>query len=91
MMRTVALTLLYVASHGQVTPVWTTLVQHKQDVFAPRNGHAVAVFNDRLWLIGGQPRPVRSALPGAARRSTNDGTSNETSARATFGTRREAR
>ena len=54
MMRTVALTLLYVASHGQVTPVWTTLVQNKQDVFAPRNGHAVAVFNDRLWLIGGR-------------------------------------
>ena len=54
MMRTVALTLLCVASHGQVTPVWTTLVQNKQDVFAPRNGHAVAVFNDRLWLIGGR-------------------------------------
>ena len=53
-MRTVALTLLFVASHGQVSPLWKTVVQNKQDYFSPRNGHAVCVFNDKLWLVGGR-------------------------------------
>lgn len=56
-MRTVALTLLFVASHGQVaqvSPLWEVVVQNKQDYFAPRNGHAVCVFNDKLWLVGGR-------------------------------------